>query len=210
MDDKGTLRERKQRRTRDAIVAAALGLFAEHGFDGVTVTDIAARAEVGRSTFFRYFADKQEVLFHDDGEMLGLMVEAIGREAARRAPLGGSLAAALAAGRAGLLALTDYLRDYSGWLEVRVRLIESHPDLRARTLVKEQGFVAAGAAELVRHGADPSVAALAAGFGLACFSAAQIDALNAGRPLAVTVDDMFRKLSTLDADALRSYLDGTA
>jgi AcrR family transcriptional regulator len=208
MDDKGTLRERKQRRTRDAIVAAALELFAERGFDGVTVTDIAARAEVGRSTFFRYFTDKQEVLFHDDGEMLGLMVEAIGREAARRAPLGGSLAAALAAGRAGLLALTDYLRDYSGWLEVRVRLIESHPDLRARTLVKEQGFVTAGAAELARHGADPSIAALAAGFGLACFGVAQARALDSGQPLGDAVEEVFRQLSTLDAAALRSYLDG--
>jgi AcrR family transcriptional regulator len=208
MDDKGTLRDRKQRRTREAIVGAALELFAEHGFDGVTVTDIAARAEVGRSTFFRYFADKQEVLFDDDGEMLHVMVEAMGREAARRAPVGDSLAAALAAARAGLLALADYLREWSGWLEVRVRLIESHPDLRARTLMKEQGYVAAGTAELIRHGADPAVAALAGALGQACFGAAQARALERGRPLADAVDEVFRQLSTLDAAALRSYLDG--
>ena len=174
----------------------------------MTVTDIAARAEVGRSTFFRYFADKQEVLFDDDGEMLHVMVEAIGREAARRAPIGGSLAAALAAARAGLLALGDYLREYSGWLEVRVRLIESHPDLRARTLMKEQGYVLAGTAELIRHGADPAVASLAAGLGAVCFGAAQGRALEQGRPLVDAVEDVFRQLAALDAAALRCYLDG--
>jgi hypothetical protein len=34
-----------------------------HGFDKVSVSDIAERAEVGGTTFFRYFGDKQEVVF---------------------------------------------------------------------------------------------------------------------------------------------------
>nr|WP_239001050.1 TetR family transcriptional regulator [Jiangella asiatica] len=66
---KETLRDRKQQRTREAIIDAAHALFAERGFDNVTVTDIAERAEVGRSTFFRYFGDKQEVVFGDDGDV---------------------------------------------------------------------------------------------------------------------------------------------
>ena len=57
-----SLRERKQRKTREAILAAAMDLFAERGFDRVTVDEIAARAEVGRTTFFRYLTDKQELL----------------------------------------------------------------------------------------------------------------------------------------------------
>src|SRR5262245_51211351 len=57
------LRARKRERARGAIVAAAYELFAERGFDQVTVSDIAERAEVGRTTFFRYFGDKQEVIF---------------------------------------------------------------------------------------------------------------------------------------------------
>src|SRR5438067_6349898 len=65
-----TLRERKKRRAQEAIVDAAYALFAERGFADVTVTEIAERAEVGRTTFFRYFGDKQEVLFAEEQNLL--------------------------------------------------------------------------------------------------------------------------------------------
>jgi AcrR family transcriptional regulator len=58
------LRARKQARTRDAIADAAVSLFLAHGFDQVSVNDIAAAAEVSKPTLFRYFATKEDLVLH--------------------------------------------------------------------------------------------------------------------------------------------------
>lgn len=59
------LRERKKQRTREAIVEAAFELFAERGFEGTTIADIADAAEIAPRTFFSYFPSKDDVVFHD-------------------------------------------------------------------------------------------------------------------------------------------------
>jgi AcrR family transcriptional regulator len=48
---------------RERLERAALALFAENGYDATTVAQIADRAGLTKSTFFRHFADKREVLF---------------------------------------------------------------------------------------------------------------------------------------------------
>ncbi|WP_034217248.1 TetR family transcriptional regulator [Actinoplanes subtropicus] len=58
-----SLRERKRARTRQAVVDAAVDLFERNGYEGTTVADIAAAAEIGTRTFFSYFPSKEEVLF---------------------------------------------------------------------------------------------------------------------------------------------------
>ena len=60
------LRERKKQAAMAALRAAAFELFARQGFEQTSVDDIAARAEVSRASFFRYFNAKEDVLNFDD------------------------------------------------------------------------------------------------------------------------------------------------
>ncbi|MFJ8788836.1 TetR/AcrR family transcriptional regulator [Streptomyces sp. NPDC102462] len=64
MDDKPGLRERKKQRTRAAISDAAISLFLEHGFQQVSVAQVAEAAEVSKRTLFAYFPAKEDLVVH--------------------------------------------------------------------------------------------------------------------------------------------------
>ncbi|WP_328414384.1 TetR family transcriptional regulator [Streptomyces violaceus] len=81
------LRERKKQRTRDALLRAALELFATRGYDETTVDDIAAAVDVSQRTFFRYFAGKEETAFFVPRLAEGLVVQALQVRPPDEAPL---------------------------------------------------------------------------------------------------------------------------
>ena len=58
-------------RTRDAILEAALTLFAERGYIGTRVEDIAQEAGISRATFYKHFAERDQILEHLFGRLLG-------------------------------------------------------------------------------------------------------------------------------------------
>lgn len=97
------LRERKKQRTREAIIDAALRLFAERGFEHTTVADIAAAADIAPRTFFAYFPTKEDVVFHD----FEATFESLEGRLRSRAPEEGAIDA-MRAWIAGLLAETDF------------------------------------------------------------------------------------------------------
>src|SRR3712207_4886732 len=76
------LRERRGSAARDAIAATARRLFAERGFDAVTVAEVAAAADVSEKTVFNHFATKEDLAFAGREEGIAQFVAAI----ADRAP----------------------------------------------------------------------------------------------------------------------------
>ena len=140
------------------LAEAALELFAENGYENTTVVDIAARAGLAKSTFFRHFQDKRGVLFGEDA-LTGALKAAIAAAPER--------AGALEAVACGLAALgRDVFTAERRPFAVRRRaVIEAHADLREREAVKGVNLTAALGAALVERGAEVMVAVVAAQLG---------------------------------------------
>ncbi|WP_432993941.1 TetR/AcrR family transcriptional regulator [Dactylosporangium sp. CA-233914] len=70
-------RERKKTATRTAILEVATALFLEHGFDAVTVREIADKADVTPKTVFAHFPRKEALVFSDESERHDRLVAAV-------------------------------------------------------------------------------------------------------------------------------------
>jgi AcrR family transcriptional regulator len=143
---------------------AALELYRERGYDQTTVTEIAKRAGLTERTFFRYFADKREVLFHGAGLLQERLVKGI-----KDAPDG--LAPLDVVGTA-LDAAAEPFEEAGDFVRARQAIISANPELRERELIKLATLSAALADALRERGVPDPVASLAAEAGIAVFKVA--------------------------------------
>ncbi|MGY1773590.1 TetR/AcrR family transcriptional regulator [Blastococcus sp. SYSU D00813] len=116
------LRERKRAHARAATVEAALRLFAEHGYERVTVADICAAATIAPRTFFRYFPSKVDVLAAPVQDLADRLVETI-----EAAPEDWGDSEVL---RRGLREVGERIVAHEGSMSLLFRLIRSSEELR--------------------------------------------------------------------------------
>lgn len=142
---------------------AALELFAERGYEGTTVEDIATRAGVTKRTFFRHFADKREVLFPGDAFQV-FVLDALAETPADAPPL-----EALAS---TFDAVGESFRERRAFSSRRWAVIAASAELRERELVKLADLTAALAAALRDRGIAEPAATLSAETAMVAFRTA--------------------------------------
>jgi AcrR family transcriptional regulator len=146
---------------RGRLQLAAMELYVERGFEQTTVAEIAERAGLTERTFFRHFADKREVLFSGQDELLELFVSAVASAPDDASPLE-AVAAALRA------AAVEF-EPRRPWSQERGRVISANPGLQERELIKLARMSSAVAEALRARGVDEPAASLAAQSGTAVF-----------------------------------------
>jgi AcrR family transcriptional regulator len=170
---------------------AALTLYLEHGFEQTMVADIAERAGVTARTFFRYFADKREVLFDASAELEEKWLAAL-----EAAP---ATASALDLVAAALDAVADIIGHDRELARKRHTVIMANADLRERELIKLAHMSAALADGLRRRGIGDAEASLAAEAGSAVYRVAFQRWVDAADDLDLrdTIRRSFAQLRTL-------------
>jgi AcrR family transcriptional regulator len=143
---------------RARLQEAALALYGERGYEQTTVAEIAERAGLTKRTFFRYFADKREVLFWGSELLERQMVAAI-----EAAPGSASALGLIGAALDAAAVRFEEAREFAG---PRHRIIASSHELQERELIKAASLAAAVAGALRARGLEDTAATLAARTGL--------------------------------------------
>jgi AcrR family transcriptional regulator len=178
---------------RARLEKAALALYREHGFAQTTVAEIAERAGLTERTFFRYFADKREVLFSGAETLQQQLVSALDGAPSSLSPIDAVGAAVEAA--AGLF---EHRRDFA---RKRQQVISENAELLERERVKLASLASALATALRRRGVGDPAASLAAEMGIAVLRIAferWIDQKN-DRGLAQVIRESLNELKLVTA-----------
>jgi AcrR family transcriptional regulator len=143
------LRQRKKQRTRELIAETARRLFAERGFERVTIAEVAREADVSEQTVFNYFPTKEDLVYwrlegfedelltavreRDAGESV---LRAFGRFVLRRR---GLLAEPDPEARRRLLEITRMITASPALLERERAIFDRYTDSLARLVAEELG-----------------------------------------------------------------------
>jgi AcrR family transcriptional regulator len=149
---------------RGRLQTAALTLYGERGFENTTVAEIAEHAGLTKRTFFRYFADKREVLFSGAKELEDLFTNEVSAAPESVSPLD-----AVAAGLEAVAAMFEPRREYAAR---RQQVIASNPELQERELIKLASLAEAVAEALRGRGVGDPTAILIAEAGVTVFRVA--------------------------------------
>jgi AcrR family transcriptional regulator len=147
---------------RERLVVAAVDLFGEQGYDATTVAQIAERAGVTKSTFFRHFPDKRELLVAGQETLSRLLTEGIAEAPAGASPL--------EAVSAGLERASSAMGPMNRELGPRLKAaVAASTELQERDALKSVSLAAAMTAALVARGVPGPTAALAGEMGTLAF-----------------------------------------
>jgi AcrR family transcriptional regulator len=166
---------------RERLVLAAVELFSENGYDDTTVAQIAERAGLTKSTFFRYFPDKRELLVAGQDTLSNLLADGI-----RDAPPDST---PLAAVSCGLERASREMGPSNRQLGPRIKAaVAASAELQERDALKRVGLATAMTAALVERGIPGPTAQLAAELGALAFkqgfAAWSEDSAGSGQGLA--------------------------
>ena len=147
---------------RERLVLAAVDLFTEQGYDDTTVAQIAERAGVTKSTFFRHFPDKREILVVGQQTLSQLLTEGIAAAAGAATPL--------EAVAAGLERASSAMGPMNRELAPRLMAaVAANVELQARDALKNVGLAAAMTDALRARGVPEPIAHLASEIGALAF-----------------------------------------
>jgi AcrR family transcriptional regulator len=153
---------RWQPETTQRLVVAAVDLFTEQGYDATTVAQIAERAGVTKSTFFRHFPDKRELLVAGQESLSQLLADGIAEAPADASPL--------EAVAAGLRRASAMMGPMNRELGPRLKaVIAASAELQERDALKSVSLAAAMTDALVARGVPDTTAALAGELGVLAF-----------------------------------------
>ena len=189
-----SLREERKVRTSAAIGAAALELFATRGYAAVTVAEVAAAARVGERTLYRYFADKEDLLFAEDETWRESLRSALAQQ-----PVGATPLAVL---RGAAATVADGFEGRREEARRRGEVIARAPALAARERAKHAAWERVLAEGLAERGVPAGEARLLGRVVVACFDEAMERWLGSGRGrrrLGTELSRAFDELGTFAA-----------